>query len=171
MQEKLVLKKSVKKLLWTIIFILVGMIITKQNPELKAKIEEAIYKKSIPMMNLKNKYNKFFSWKKEEEVQSVAAEKIQSKKEEKTDTGVKLTVKSQQPIPMLESGIIILMDNHTIIVEQIDGVTATYQNIEIKNYKLYDYLEKGEYLGEASSEEIFISFSKEGSYYDYKNYL
>ncbi len=172
MQEKLVLKKSVKKVLWIIILILIGMILTKQNPELKKKIEEVIYKKSLPMMKLKNTYNKYFAWGNKEDAKRVSTEStIQREKEEKTEDGVKLTVKKQQLIPSLESGIIIMIDNQTIIIEQIDGVTATYQNLENSKYKLYDYIEKGDYLGEASKEEIMISFSKEGSYYDYKKYL
>lgn len=171
MQERLVLKKSVKKILWTIILVLIGMIITKHNPELKSTIKECLYEKSLPMMQLKNKYNTYFAWENKEETKSVMTEKIQSKKEEKTDTGVKLTIQKGQLIPILESGMIILVDGNTIIIEQIDGVTATYQNIDMNKYKLYDYLEKGEYLGVAAQEDVYISFSKEGNYYDYQNYL
>lgn len=171
MQEKLVLKKPVKKALWTIIFVLIGMILTKQNPELKSIIKEAIYEKSLPMMSLREKYNQYFSWNKNEENQRVISEKIKYKQKEKTKTGVKLIVNQQQPIPLLESGMIILVDQNKVIIEQIDGVTATYSNIIINQYKLYDYIEKGEILGESLEDEIYISFSKEGNYYDYKQYL
>ena len=41
----------------------------------------------------------------------------------------------------------------------------------LKDYKLYDYLEKGDILGESSSNELLLSFEKGGEYYDYKNYL
>ena len=57
------------------------------------------------------------------------------------------------------------------MIEQVDGVSAIYENIESKEYKLYDYIEKGEILGEAVEDQIQVSFEKKGKYYDYKNYL
>ena len=122
-------------------------------------------------MQLKNKYDTYFSWNIKDKTKMVLAEKIPFKNAEKTETGVKLTVSNQQTIPVLESGMIILVDHNTVIIEQIDGITATYQNIEMNQYKLYDYLEKGNCLGVSSAEEVYISFSKEGNYYDYKKYL
>ena len=171
MQEKLVLKKSVKQSLCTIIFLLIGMIISKQSPELKTKIKESIYEKSLPMIKLREQYNKYFSWNTNETIKNVMAEKIQYKRKKETESGVKLVVDNQQPIPLIESGMIILVESNNIVIEQIDGVTAIYSNIDRKNYKLYYYIEKGEVLGEAISEEITVSFVKEGNYYDYKHYL
>ena len=39
------------------------------------------------------------------------------------------------------------------------------------NLKLYDYIEKGELLGEAKDGKVYLVFSKEGKYLDYKNYI
>ena len=171
MQEKYVLKKSVKKVLYSIIILLVGMIITKNNPELKETIKEKLFEKSLPMTEARNIYEKYFSMKKKEKETPVWNEKIPVQKEEKTEKGVKLVVLDNTPIPNLESGIISYVDQNKIIMEQVDGVVATYSNVETKDYKLYDYLEKGEILGTSSSKEVIISFTKEGEYYDYKKYL
>lgn len=171
MQERLVLKKSVKKMLGIIILVLIGMIMMKQNPGLKEEIKQTLYEKSLPMMALRQKYNQYFSWNEEKKVQSVMVETISFKRKEKTKTGVKLIVNTEQSIPLLESGMIVLVESNNIVVEQIDGVTATYSNIKTNQYKLYDYIEKGEILGVASEEDIYISFLKEGNYYDYKHYL
>ena len=67
----------------------------------------------------------------------------------------------------VESGIVIGLDNDKIILEQVDGVVATYSSIENSQLKIYDYLEKGEKVGEAK-ENSNISFSKEGEPYEYQ---
>lgn len=175
-QERLVLKPYIKKQLlkglWVILFLLVGMILTKGNENLKEQVKEKIFETSLPMMKLRNVYENYFqevpTTKKEE---AVFLEKLKVTKEEKTDTGVKLTVGEHELIPNLESGILVLIDNGKVIIEQVDGVSAIYNNIDIKDYKLYDYLEKGEILGESLEKEILISFEKEGKYYDYQKYL
>ena len=147
------------------------LILTKNNSQLKDKIENLVYEQSLPVMELRKQYDIFFSWNKIKSVVPVSKEVISAKNEEKTDTGVKLTVEKNQAIQNLESGIVIMIDQDKVIIEQIDGVTAIYNNIDCKNLKIYDYLEKGEIIGEAKKEEIMISFMKEGAYYDYKNYL
>ena len=46
-----------------------------------------------------------------------------------------------------------------------------YSNIKNNKYKLYDYIEKGELLGEVNGDNLYISFQKNGEYLDYKNYI
>lgn len=165
-------KKKIIKALWVTVIVLIGMIAVKGNSSLKEGIKEMVFEKSIPMIKFRNIYKEYFDGSEQEKkVESVFHEKLNIKKEEKTETGVKLTVREHEQIPNLESGILILIDNEKAIIEQIDGVSAIYNNIDIKNYKVYDYLEKGDILGEASGNEIQISFEKKGEYYDYKKYL
>ena len=59
----------------------------------------------------------------------------------------------------------------TIIVEQVDGVDTYYINVNISNYKLYDYVEKGQVLGEVKSNELYLRFEKNGEQLDYKKYI
>ena len=37
--------------------------------------------------------------------------------------------------------------------------------------KLYDYVEKGELLGETNNNTLFLTFQKNGEYLDYKKYI
>ena len=159
MKERLILKKSVKKFLYTIILLLITLISIKEN----------VYENSISVIPIRNIYDKYFAF--NNTTEPVVKEIINRKKEEKTDNGVKLKVDNNSPIINLESGIIVLIDSNKMIIEQVDGVTAIYENIINHNYKMYDYIEKGEIIGEASSNEVFISFKKEGKYYDYQKYL
>ena len=78
-------------------------------------------------------------------------------------------------VPILESGVVVFIGEkddykNTIIVEQVDGIDVFYGNIKTNNIKLYDYVEKGELLGEANK-ELYLVFQKDGEYLDYKEYI
>ena len=53
----------------------------------------------------------------------------------------------------------------------MDGVDTYYINVNISNYKLYDYVEKGQVLGEVKSNELYLKFEKNGEQLDYKKYI
>lgn len=175
MEERLVLKKSVKNLIQKVfimtIGILIGMILTKNNESLKNDLKKEIYETSYPIIENRNIYEKYFSFLNKEKVKQVSNNIFSYIKREDTKEGVKLTVKENTPIPLLESGIIVYLENSRVIIEQTDGVKAIYESINTNNKKLYDYLEKGEILGESISDTIILSFTKKGEYYDYKKYL
>jgi len=63
-EEKLVLKKSIRKVLnkvlITIIIFLIGMIAVKKNPHLKETLKENVYEKSFKFTKTKNLYEKYF---------------------------------------------------------------------------------------------------------------
>ena len=63
-EEKLVLKKSIKiflsKLFILIIIFLIGLIATKKNPTLKKNIEKEVYEKNIKFNKTKSIYEKYF---------------------------------------------------------------------------------------------------------------
>ena len=78
-------------------------------------------------------------------------------------------------VPILESGVVVFIGEkenykNTIIVEQTNGVDVFYGNIKSNNIKLYDYVEKGELLGEVNK-ELYLVFQKNGEYLDYKKYI
>ena len=175
-KERLVLKKEIKKviykILYTIIIFLLGMISIKIKPELKSTVNNIIYKDSPNYLKTKQIYKKYFGeyfTKKEE--QPVFTEKLSYKNKSKYKNGVKLKVDNNYIVPTIESGIIIYLENNKMIISQIDGINVEYSNIKINNYKLYDYIEKSKPLGEVISDELIITFEKEGKYLDYKKYL
>ena len=89
---------------------------------------------------------------------------------------MKLTVEDNYLVPVLESGVIIYIGKkdklgNTIIVEQIDGIETTYSNINISDYKLYDYVEKGDLIGNALSKKLILQFQKNGEYLDYQKII
>ena len=182
-EEKLVLKpcvkRAIKKLMLSIILLLIGLIIGKGEPNLKTYLKKNIYEKSISFTKNQKIYKKYFGKifnKEEVKEQPVFSEKINYNSEEKYNDGVKLKVEDNYQVPTLESGVIIYIgekDNYgkTIVVEQVNGIETSYSNIEIKNYKMYDYVEKGDILGNTLNDSLILTFQKEGKYLDYKKYI
>lgn len=179
--EKLVLKKSIKKkmykFLFAIIIFLLGIISVKIDTNLKPKLKKILYEDNINFMKNKNLYNKYFGKQNisKSKEKPVSTEKLNYKKEERTTNGVKLTFNNNSPIPCIEDGIIVYAGEkdglNTIIIEQVDGIKTTYSNISNNNYKLYDFIQKGEIVGETIKNEIYLSQEKEGVYLDYKEYI
>ena len=176
-KKKLVLKRKIKKMIrqamYTIIIFLLGMISVKQNPKMKASINQKIYTESPNYIKVRDIYKKYFGniIKEKETTQSVFTEQLVYTKKEKYNNGAKLKVSKNYLVPTIESGIIIALENNKVIISQINGINVEYSNITISNYKLYDYIEKGKLLGEGKSDELYISFEKEGEYLDYQKYI
>lgn len=185
MKEKLVLKRSIKKamnkLLLTILLFLGGMIYLKANPNQKELLERKLYEESLPFQQVKLVYEKYFGNllsidKKIKKVEPVFQERLVYKEKKAYENGVQLSVSNHYMVPILESGIIVYIGEkektgNTIIIEQIDGIDTYYGNISINNKKLYDYVEKGEILGEVNNKELYLAFQKKGEYLDYNNYI
>ena len=178
MRERLVLRKEIKKvlnkLLLSIIVFLIGMILVKTG--LKETIKTKLYEESLPFQKLKKTYNKYLgNIIKVEETKEVFNETLVFNNISKYKDGVKLSVSSNYMVPILESGVVVFIGEkddykNTIIVEQVDGIDVFYGNIKSNNIKLYDYVEKGELLGEANK-ELYLVFQKDGAYLDYKEYI
>lgn len=174
-KEKLILRKEIKiivrKILYTIIIFLLGMIAVKKNPSLKDDINNIAYKESPNYIKAKNIYKKYFSGLNKKDTSSVFSEKLSYIKQEQYNNGVKLTVTDNYLVPILESGIIIYLDTNKVLISQVNGISTEYSNIKVSNYKLYDYLEKGKLLGETLNNELYLQFEKDGKYLDYKKYI
>ena len=60
---------------------------------------------------------------------------------------------------------------NVVIVEGIDGIDIWYGNMETTSVKLYDYVEKGAYLGTVKDDNLYLADQKDGNFLDYKEYL
>ncbi len=183
-KTKLVLKQKAKivlsKILLTIIIFLIGMILVKNNPEKKLLAQVNIYEKSLPFQNIKLLYEKYFGNilsvdKALKKTEAVFHEQLTYEGLEPYQNGVQLKVSSNYMVPVIESGIIVFIGEkeglgNTVIIEQIDGVDTYYADISLNNKNLYDYVEKGELLGEVNN-KLYLAFQKKGEYLDYKNYF
>lgn len=185
LKKRLILKKQIKiiisKLLITTIFFLIGMILVKNNVQYKNIIRETIYEKSLKFTKAKQLYQKYFGSvfsinNLVYEESPVFNEKINYTKQNTYKDGVALTVPKGYMVPCLESGIVVYIGDkedygQTIIIEQINGIDVFYSNITTENIKLYDYIEKGKYLGQTQTDKLYLVFQKNGEVLNYKEYL
>ena len=184
-KQRYVLKRNIKiilsKFLITVIIFLTALICIKKDISMKKILKENIYEKSIKFSKTQKIYDKYFGKylsveKNNNETESVFTENINYTKKEKYLNGVKLTVDNNYLVPVLESGVIIYIGDkenlgNTVIVEQVNGVETLYSNINTSNYKLYDYVEKGELLGETVNKNLILQFQKNGEFLDYQEYV
>lgn len=180
--QKLKLKKSVKsfisRVLLTAIIFLSGLILCKKDVTVKEFINKHIYTDSLKFTEVKKLYTKYFGkyMNIKEETESVFTEKISYKSDSIYKDGVKLTVDNNYLVPTITSGIVIFMGEKedygkTLIIEGIDGINIWYCNIDYKDIKMYDYIEKGSLIGEAKGKEIYLLFEKDGKFLNYKEYI
>ncbi len=184
-KKKLVLKSSIRnfitRVLLAIIVFLIGLILIKQNPNLKTTFIKNIYEKNFKFTKAKQLYQKYFGnilaiEKMVKEEQAVFNENLNYSKKENYKDGVALTVENKYMVPVLESGIVVFIGqkegyDNCVVIEQINGIDVTYGNISTSNIKLYDYIEKGKLLGEVKSNKLYLIFQKDGQNLDYKKYI
>ena len=172
--------RALNSILISALILIVTLCITKINPSFKSWIEKNVYQTNISFASINKTYEKYFGnlfpISTTNTVTPVFNEQLTYLSEEAYKEGVKLTVDSNYLVPILESGIVVFMGNkdnygNVIIVQQVNGLDLWYVGVENTSLKIYDYIEKGSLLGEATSNEIYLYYQKEGEFLDYKEYL
>ncbi len=172
----------VTKLLITVILTLSALILLKQNKTYQKWFHEHIFEKSFSFATLNQFYESKFGssipfqemfLKKE---QAVFEETLSYKEVSKYLDGAKLKVDKNYLVPIKESGMVVFVGNkegygNTVIIEGTDGVETWYGNMEKMNVKVYDYVEKGNFLGETKGDTLYMVFKKDGAILDYTKYL
>lgn len=168
------------KALSVVVIVLFGTLITNKNEIVKAGIYEKIYNSNISFAKLKSIYSEHIGsiipFQEIIKDQEVFDEKIRYKELNSFDNGVKLTLEDNYSIPILSDGIVIFIGNKdnlnkTVIIEDENGVDTYYGNLNNVNVKLYDYVSKNQYLGDADNNTLYMLFEKDNKYLDYKDFL
>lgn len=163
-----------------VIIFLIALIVFQKNPDCQKAVQQKVYENNFPFMDFRQIYDKyignlFFSSKGNNDT-PVFEEKLVYQNIDTFNNGAKLEVGYEYLVPALESGIIVFVGEKddlgkTVIVQQVNGVDVWYSNIELKEVKLYDYVEKGSLLGKSLTNFIYLYFKKDGNFLDYKQYL
>ena len=164
---------------WTMIcFVLVIsiIVISLLNETSREYIKKYLLETNFEFSKINGIYDKFIGSFTEEEIKPVSNNELlmYSDKEEYKD-GVKLTVDENYNINLLESGIVVFIGEkegygNTIIVQQSNGIDAWYGNVSNINVKIYDYIEKGNIIGNASN-TLYLVFQKNGENLNYEDYI
>ena len=149
----------VSKCLVSIVIFLLLLIISNKNISLKEKINNKVFKNNISFATInswcKNKLGGILPFDKVVAPDvTVFNEKLTYKEQSLYKDGVKLTVEDNYLVPIIESGIVVFMGEkeeygQTVIVQQVNGIDVWYSNVDTSNISLYQYLTKGNLLGEA----------------------
>lgn len=182
-EEKIIkyLRSLILRSLTVIVLFLILAILSKSNQVYKDTIVTNLYEKNFSFTKMKNLYNKYLGGiipldKVAPETIPVFNEKLEYTNESIYHNGVKLEVSTNYLVPIIEEGMIVYIGEkenygNVIIVEGIDGIDIWYGNMETTSVKLYDYVEKGTYLGTTKENYLYLVYSKEGKFLDYKEYL
>lgn len=169
------------KLLICVLIVLAVLIIVKIDKKSSGKINSFLYENNINFSRINKWYNEHFgdvlpnSSKAISNATPVFSESLDYSGANIYKDGVSLAVASSYLVPILGDGIVVFSGTkdgygNTVIVQQSDGIDVWYGNIANCNVKLYDYVSKGEFLGEVNN-KLYLVFQKDGKYLDYKNYI
>lgn len=173
------LKKLLIKSMVLLVIFLITIILIKSNDKNKEWIEKNILSKNISFASIKTLYTKYFGnvlpLDSYLSTETVFNEKLTYKEINKYKDGISLTVDNNYLVPVIYSGIVTFIGDKeeygkTIIIEA-DNVIIWYSNIENTTIKLYDYVEKGNYLGETINDKLYLLFKKDGKVVNYKEYI
>ena len=171
--------KFVNKLL-VLGILFVGVLITvKVNPTAASWVKTHVYMDNFSFAQIENWYHKYIGGifsSNNDEVTQVFSGTIPYTSLEPYYDGVRLKVSSGSVVESLLSGIIVSIGEtehygNTIVVEQVDGVSVWYGNVDVSDVKLYDYVEKGQILGMSRSEDLYLVLMKNGAYLNYQDYV
>lgn len=170
------------KFLITVIITLITLIVLKSSSKFKTNFYNKVYDNNISFATINKWYEKYFGasipFKDliEKDTNPVFNEKLKYTKKTKYKDGVNLSVDKNYLVPILESGMVVYIGEkegygNTAIVQQIDGTDVWYGNINNVNVKLYDYVEKGQLLGDVKDKNLYLVFKKDGKALSYEEHL
>lgn len=178
--KNLVFSMIIKSLIVVVIF-LGSLIYIKQSNDNKNKFKNVVYNNSLSFAKIYDVYKKYlgdvipFKNIFKDNTKLVSSEKLSYEQIKKEDNGYILSVSKDYITPSITSGIIVEKKvsskyENVITVQDKNGLNITYGLIKNTNVKLYDYIEKGEIIGQAS-EELYLSFKKDNKYLSYEKVL
>lgn len=175
------LNNLLRRSMIAIIILLLLLIASKSNKNYKDIIISNIYEKNISFAKIKKLYNKYLGGitpldKTINNVTPVFNEKLVYNNKSKYHDGVKLEVDNNYLVPIINEGMIVFIGekenyDNVVIIEGIDGNSIWYGNMDKITGKLYDYVEKGTYLGTTKNNILYLAYQKDGQFLNYEDFL
>lgn len=182
-EEKFIkyLRNLIYRVLLVIVIFLSLAIISKSNSKYKDIIVSNLYEKNISFVKIKNFYNRYLGGivpldKIDNSVSSVFKENLEYLDESIYYDGVKLEVSNNYLVPILSEGMVVYIGEkenygNVVIIEGIDGIDIWYGNMEKVSVSLYDYVLEGDYLGTVEGNNLYLVYSSDGKFLNYREYL
>lgn len=178
----LFITKYITKLLIVTVLTLLTLITLKSNTSLKTKFYKEVFTKNFSFAKVNQLYQTYFGSPIpfqefiKQPVTTVFQESLAYQDQSLYRDGVKLTVDKNYLVPNMESGMVVFIGKkegygQTVIIQGMSGVDTWYGNLADVNVKLYDYVEKGDLIGQVKDRSLYLVFQKEGKNLDYKDYI
>lgn len=168
----------IRSLIVIIIFLSV-LIVCKKDETIKNKIYNYVFKDDMAFTKIKKTYNKYLGGilplKKELNTEKVFNEELKYDDISVYYDGIKLSVIDNYLVPSIKEGMVVFIGDkpnygNTVIIEDLEGNDIWYGNITNTSLKLYDYIEKGSYIGEVSK-ELYMVFTNNDKYLNYEEFI
>jgi len=167
-------------LLVLVLFLILG-IICKSNLNYRNKIHYYLYEDNLVFSTFRDFYNKYLgdvfplNYIGNDTI-VVFSEKIKYSSISKYLDGYSLDVGYNYLVPIISDGIVTYVGEkknygNVIIVMGNDGVNIWYGNIKNSNFKLYDSVSSGDFVGEVCNDKLYLVFNDGDEYLDYSYYL
>ena len=183
-EEKIIkyIRSLIIRSMLAIIIFLILAIASKSSKEYKNIIVSNLYEKNITFTKIKKLYNKYLGGIEpldkvvNDNTMPVFNDKLTYENISKYHDGAKLTMENNYLVPTIEEGMIIYVGEkenygNVIIIEDVNGIDIWYGNMETTTTKLYDYIEKGSYLGTVKNNTLYLVFQKDGKFLNYEEYI
>ena len=174
-----IITNGIFKILLTILFSLMILIAIKANSSFKTKFYKKVYESSFSFAKVNTLYNTYFGnlipTNQLNITKPVFNESLLYQSKEKYLDGVNLTVSSNYLVPSLSSGVVVYIGQkenygNVVIINNSDDVDIWYGNMDNINVKLYDFVNKGDYLGSVSN-NLYMVFKSNGKVLNYDKYI
>ena len=177
-----VLYRYLCKVFFVIFLTLLVLIFIKKDPQFKTDFYKFVYNSHFSFATFNDVYEKYmgnplpFKDLLVQGTEPVFNEQLVYKETNIYKDGVELKVDKNYMVPALDSGIVVFIGDKedykdTVIVQQANGIDVWYSNVAVNNLKLYDYIEKGNLIGEVKTDSLYMVFKKDGKVLDYKDYI
>lgn len=178
--SKFLFSITIKSLVVIILF-LGSLIYIKMGDENKSNFKRVVYQNSLSFAKIYSVYKKYlgdvipFKNIFKDNEKKVSNEKLSYESVKKENNGYVFTVSSDYAIPAIKSGIVIEIkkDNkyiNVIKVQDKNGLNISYGYLNEVDVKLYDYIDKDEFIGKCNK-KLYLIFEKDNKYLSYEEYL
>lgn len=178
--KSLFFKMFVKTLVVVILF-LGSLIYINQSDNNKEKFKNIVYNNNLSFARIYSAYKKYlgdivpFKNIYKDNTKLVFGDGISYSKIIKEENGFLLTVSKDYIVNSIYAGIVIKTENddkykNIITIQDKNGLNISYGNLNTVSVKIYDYVAKGELLGNCD-DKLYLIFEKEGKYLSYEEYL
>ena len=174
------LRNLLVRCMCVLVIFLLMLIFSKKSSLYKDFIISNVYETNISFARINKLYDKYlggvFPFNHNNNFVPVFKENLEYDNLSLFHDGVKLSVIDNYLVPSLSGGMITYIGEkenygNVIIVTTEDDVNIWYGNIKRSAVKLYDYVSIGNYLGEVDGNILYLVFSKDKKYLDYKEFI